>query len=664
MSNPFYTPTGNPMPGADGLSAPIRAEFIEIAQGFDLLPSLVGNAGKVVIVGATENDLTISPVAFPGPAGPYLSLAGGTVVGDITVGGSIVVDRIEVGSPTGGVPGAGTINAGQVLVNNVAVLTGNQTVTLSGDVSGAGATSIAATVAKINGQPLAATTPTAANLLIANGSSWASQSMSGDAAIGATGIVTFPSITAGGTIGGAGSLISTLVLNNKGQVTGAIGTIAPGSTAGAGIAINSGTISTIENTNAQTGTTFTAGTVDASVLTTFANAAAVAIAVPQAGVAFPNKQWSDYLNLGPGLATFTPTTSTINGQTSWVLQPYQSMRLTSDGSNYAAETGTALYTLANNAISTRIPNNAAFGGNARGSGAVDIQPYGVAGQGATNVASGPQAVAVGSRLTASGTQSVAMGYLSSATGTADYAAGSNASASGGAATAVGSQATAAGSGVAAGNQAVAAGLAVAAGFQANAAGTNSNAVGRSVNVSGSNSSGLGNSLTLTATTQSFAVGDNLSDRGNIGAWLTGAFGRNFQDERYVFVNTTSLAVAVRLTTDASGAAAGNVASLGNNSSMVFTAEFILRDQTTKECVTYSQGLSLITRGTAAATTAVSSGNPTMVAGPATGSPPSLAVIPAITADTTNGGFNVSYTPPIGNTDTMHASCRIRPLYQF
>lgn len=87
--NPFYNASGNPVPGAAGLSAIVRAEFAAIATAFGKMPSiLTGNAGKLVVVNSTEDGLTVSPVAFPGPAGPFLPVAGGTVVGDLTLSGA------------------------------------------------------------------------------------------------------------------------------------------------------------------------------------------------------------------------------------------------------------------------------------------------------------------------------------------------------------------------------------------------------------------------------------------------------------------------------------------------------------------------------------------------------------------------------------------------
>ncbi len=69
--------------------------------------------------------------------------------------------------------------------------------------------------------------------------------------------------------------------------------------------------------------------------------------------------------------------------------------------------------------------------------------------------------------------------------------------------------------------------------------------------------------------------------------------------------------------------------------------------------------SLIERAANAASTTVTLNGGGILTGPASASPFTLAANPTITADTTNGGFNVSYTPPTGNTDTFWAMCYLR-----
>lgn len=50
MSNEYYTESGYPTTSAPPSSAPMRAELIAIGDGFDKLPALAGNGGKIIAV--------------------------------------------------------------------------------------------------------------------------------------------------------------------------------------------------------------------------------------------------------------------------------------------------------------------------------------------------------------------------------------------------------------------------------------------------------------------------------------------------------------------------------------------------------------------------------------------------------------------------------------
>lgn len=52
MPNPYYNKTGNPASGSAGSSSLMRAEFSLIGAGFDLLPTLSGNASAVLQINA------------------------------------------------------------------------------------------------------------------------------------------------------------------------------------------------------------------------------------------------------------------------------------------------------------------------------------------------------------------------------------------------------------------------------------------------------------------------------------------------------------------------------------------------------------------------------------------------------------------------------------
>lgn len=90
--------------------------------------------------------------------------------------------------------------------------------------------------------------------------------------------------------------------------------------------------------NAQTGTTYTVANSDAWTLVTFSNAASIAVTLPQAGSggSFASGWVGFFKNNGPGATTFTPTTSTINGDATLSLGQRQDALIFSDGTNYFA----------------------------------------------------------------------------------------------------------------------------------------------------------------------------------------------------------------------------------------------------------------------------------------------------------------------------------------
>lgn len=103
--------------------------------------------------------------------------------------------------------------------------------------------------------------------------------------------------------------------------------------------------------NAQTGTTYTFLNTDCDpnnkTVVTFNNAASVAVTLPAAGAsgAFVQGCTIQAQNIGLGVVTITPTTSTINGGVAILLQPGTSTTITPDASpitgsgNYWAQTG-------------------------------------------------------------------------------------------------------------------------------------------------------------------------------------------------------------------------------------------------------------------------------------------------------------------------------------
>lgn len=60
MANDYFNATGTPQTGSQAASAPMRSQFNLIEDGFDKLPTLTGNAGKLIVVnsGATALEAT------------------------------------------------------------------------------------------------------------------------------------------------------------------------------------------------------------------------------------------------------------------------------------------------------------------------------------------------------------------------------------------------------------------------------------------------------------------------------------------------------------------------------------------------------------------------------------------------------------------------------
>lgn len=67
MANDYFNATGNPGTRSPGSSATMRTQFSDIEAAFDKLPTLAGNAGKLVVVnpGATGLTVTAGTVTLP-----------------------------------------------------------------------------------------------------------------------------------------------------------------------------------------------------------------------------------------------------------------------------------------------------------------------------------------------------------------------------------------------------------------------------------------------------------------------------------------------------------------------------------------------------------------------------------------------------------------------
>jgi len=93
-----------------------------------------------------------------------------------------------------------------------------------------------------------------------------------------------------------------------------------------------------QSINAQSGTTYTVLNSDNCKKVSLTNSSTVAVTLPQAGSSgnFGNTWSTTLVNLGQGVVTITPTTSTMDGLSSRTLQQYQGLQITSNGTNYVS----------------------------------------------------------------------------------------------------------------------------------------------------------------------------------------------------------------------------------------------------------------------------------------------------------------------------------------
>jgi hypothetical protein len=104
---------------------------------------------------------------------------------------------------------------------------------------------------------------------------------------------------------------------------------------GATIVSTAGVISFNAPINAQVGTTYTVLSTDLGKIITLTNSSPIAVTVPIASTSgFGAPFYTSISNQGAGVATLTPTTSTIDGGSSLTLKQGQSVDLVTDGTNY------------------------------------------------------------------------------------------------------------------------------------------------------------------------------------------------------------------------------------------------------------------------------------------------------------------------------------------
>lgn len=95
----------------------------------------------------------------------------------------------------------------------------------------------------------------------------------------------------------------------------------------------------VSGVNLQTGTSYTVLSTDRGKLVSMNNAGAIAVTLPQATGSFTTGFMFWIQNIGAGTATITPTTSTIDGQSSLALSQYQGVWVVSNGTNWYTTRG-------------------------------------------------------------------------------------------------------------------------------------------------------------------------------------------------------------------------------------------------------------------------------------------------------------------------------------
>jgi lysophospholipase L1-like esterase len=191
-----------------------------------------------------------------------------------------------------------------------------------------------------------------------------------------------------------------------------------------------------------------------------------------------------------------------------------------------------------------------------------------------------------------------------------------------------------------------------------ASGTYSGAAGNQNIASGAICWAIGDQSAATGN-RSHARGTQATDRARYGAdvWASNflATRGDAQISTSVLRGTGNSTSAVRLTSDGAAAGSANCINIPNNTAYLVTIDVVAFDHTTvTKSESWSTWTGLLTRGANAASTAITMNTtPTPITnGTVTGS--SIAA----TADTTNGGINLSFTPPSANTDTWNIVARV------
>ncbi len=204
-------------------------------------------------------------------------------------------------------------------------------------------------------------------------------------------------------------------------------------------------------------------------------------------------------------------------------------------------------------------------------------------------------------------------------------------------------------------------FAFADGVGNNANGFGASAFGQNNNVSGADStaSGYGNQTPSAAgTSEAFGAYALTRSPGDLCTANAASLG-TAQACTKVLRATGATASAIRLTADGAAAGAANVVNLPSTAVGSYSLRITLTglDLTTPaNTYSWSVPVAILSKtGAAQSTTALALGTPVTLA------TNSWAPTVSAVADTTNGGLNLSFTPPSGNTDTIHVVARVESV---
>jgi hypothetical protein len=337
--------------GETGATIVLQSKNLNAASAngeLDLGANVASFGGVLGLLGATSGTAKIqvaavagtpNPLQLPtatGTSGQVLSTNGANpqVLSWIAAGGTGTVTNVATTSPiTGGpITTTGTI-ACATCVTSAAALTSNQLMTGAGSQASQTLGTLGTTTTVLHGNAGGAPTFGAVNLTsdvtgtlpIANGGTGqttANPAFNALSPMTTLGDIIFENSTPAGARLAGPTATNGVPQTLTSTPSGGLATAPAWSPAGV-------------PTNAQTGTSYTVAATDRASYVSFSNAASIAVTLPQAGsTGFASSFVTKFKNIGAGVVTVTPTTSTIDGNATMVLNQGESAFVYSDNTNY------------------------------------------------------------------------------------------------------------------------------------------------------------------------------------------------------------------------------------------------------------------------------------------------------------------------------------------